>query len=275
MDFNKRPMSLLGYIFCELEVGETYNRKARIFLTRPGEKSIVGRNWIYYLQFSIEPKTKDKVYNSMKIFSKEEVKQNRKRKEEMKVQFPNLFHRSGKIKHHKIHARFHEGAMVKKQKGSRVPIQQQESVKKEINRRLQEDHIVKLGDIKEDIFLQLTVITVKKDSSVKIALDARELNKKVVKDKYPMPNLDSLMDTMAEHVRRGPGKNFFSTLDKTYDYGQVELISDTSRQCIVQIIGGEATGIYGFATGFYGLTTMPTGMHRKMGLTHAGISKTF
>ena len=70
-------MSLLGYIFCELEVGETYNRKARIFVTRPGEKSIVGRNWINYLQFSIEPKTKDKVYNSMKILGKFE---NEKRK---------------------------------------------------------------------------------------------------------------------------------------------------------------------------------------------------
>ena len=36
VDFNKRPVNLLGYIFCELEVGEKYIRKARILVSRPG-----------------------------------------------------------------------------------------------------------------------------------------------------------------------------------------------------------------------------------------------
>ena len=82
----------------------------------------------------------------------------------------------GRTKYHKIHARLHGGAVIKQQKGRRVPIQIQEAVKKEIKRLLQEGHIVKAGEIKEYVFLQPTVITVKKDRSVKIALDARELN---------------------------------------------------------------------------------------------------
>ena len=40
---------------------------------------------------------------------------------------------------------------------------------------MQEGHIVKVQELKEDVFLQPTVITVKKDRSVKIAFDAREL----------------------------------------------------------------------------------------------------
>ena len=117
---------------------------------------------------------------------------------------------------------------------------------------------MKVDEIKEDVFLQPSRSTVKKDRSVKIALDARELNRNVAKDKYPMPNLDTVMDMIAEHVAKKTGQTFYTTLDMTYAYGQVELSKDTARQCTFQIVGGEATGIYRFITGFFGLNTMPT-----------------
>ena len=44
VDFNKRPVNLPGYIFCQLEVGGKYIREARILVARPGTKSIVGRD---------------------------------------------------------------------------------------------------------------------------------------------------------------------------------------------------------------------------------------
>ena len=81
-------------------------------------------------------------------------------------------------------------------------------MKTEKNWLLQVGHIVKVQDIKEDVFLQPTVITDKKDRSVKTALDVRELNKIVVKDKYPIPNLDNLMDIIAEHVEQNQGRPF-------------------------------------------------------------------
>ena len=165
--------------------------------------------------------------------------------------------------------------MVRQQKGRRVPIQLQDAVNEEVSRLLQEGHIVRVQELKEDVFLQPTVITVKKDRSVNIALDARELNKNVVKDKYPMPNLDNLMDMIAKHVEQGPGETCFTTLDMTYAYGQVEVSEETSRHCNFQIIGGKATRIYRFVTGFYGLTTMPTEFQRIMDLTLAGITNTF
>ena len=193
----------------------------------------------------------------------------------MKLEFPDLFERRGKVKQHKIHARLHKDTVVKQQKGRRVPIQLQDAVNKEISRLIQEGHIVRVQELKEDVFLQPTVTTVNKDRGVKIALDARELNKNVVKDNYPMPNLDNLMDMIAEHQEQGPGETFFTTLDMMYAYGQVELSEETSRHCNFQIIGGKATGIYRFVTGFYGLTTMPTEFQRIIDLTLAGITNTF
>ena len=121
---------------------------------------------------------------------------------------------------------------MKQQKGRRAPIQLQEPVKSELNRLLQEGHIGKKRDIKKDVFLQSTVINFKQNWSVRIALDAREQNKNVVKDKYPIPNLDNLMEMIAEHVKQGPGKTY--ALDLTYTYGQVELSEATSRQCNFQ-----------------------------------------
>ena len=140
---------------------------------------------------------------------------------------------------------------------------------------MQEGYTVKVHEIKEDGFLQPTVITVKKDRSLKNALDARETSKNVIKDKYPMPSLDNLMDMIAEHVEQGPGETFFTTLDMTYAYGQMELSEETSRHCNFQIIGSKATGTYRFVTGVYGLATMPTEFHRIIDFTLAGITNTF
>ena len=46
---------------------------------------------------------------------------------------------------------------------------------------LMKGHIENLDGIKEDVFIQPTVITVKKDRSVKIALDERAQNEAIVK----------------------------------------------------------------------------------------------
>ena len=65
---------------------------------------------------------------------------------------------------------------------------------------LHEGHIKQVNDIKDDVFISPTVITVKKDRSVKRALNARALNQATEKDKYQMPNLENLFDMVAEKL---------------------------------------------------------------------------
>ena len=84
---------------------------------------------------------------------------------EMQAEFPDLFARQGRIKHHKRHARLHEVTVIKQQRPPRTNPTARTLKKKEINRLLQEGHEVQ--DIKEDVFLQPTVITAKKDRSVR------------------------------------------------------------------------------------------------------------
>ena len=120
-------------------------------------------------------------------------------------EFPKLFERRGKVKNHKVRINFETDAEITQQKGRRIPFQLQRAVDKEIGRLLKEGHIEKINEIKDDVFIQPTVITVKKDRSLKIALDARVLNRAIDKDKYQMPNLENL-DKVAEKLGSENGK---------------------------------------------------------------------
>ena len=81
---------------------------------------------------------------------------------------------------------------------------------------LKEGHIEKINEIKDDVFIQPTVITVKKDRSVKIALDARALNQAIDidninnTDKYQMSNLENLLDMVNEKLDKEKGIAWFS-----------------------------------------------------------------
>ena len=81
--------------------------------------------------------------------------------------------------------------------------------------------------MKDDVFVQRTVITVKRDKSIKVALDARVMNEK--KDKYQMRNLDDLLSPLAEVITQdGEGEVWFTSVDLKYAFGQVLLNSELS-----------------------------------------------
>ena len=146
-------------------------------------------------------------------------------------QFENLFNRVGKIKNYRVHADFFETLTPIQQKGRRVPITLQEKVDKEIDKLLQQGHIEKLNECSDKYFVSPIVITVKKDRSVNLALESWELNKQVHKNKYQMPNIEELMDTVGQTIsKRKPGEVYFSTMDLTYAYGQLPLSPETSIQ---------------------------------------------
>ena len=80
------------------------------------------------------------------------------------------------------------------------------------------------------------VITVKKDKSVKIALDARALNNAFVKDKYLMSILEHSVDLMAEQLdNKKQGKSLYTSLDMRYALGQVPFDEETAKHCNFQI----------------------------------------
>ena len=270
VDFNGKQLNLLGYVFCELQVGDSYIRKARVLVARKGYKSIIGREWLSTLRFSFTQEKGELEVNS--IDKDEELSEETK---QFVKDFPKLFSRKGKIKNHQVKINLKNEARVSQQKGRRIPIQLQKAVDDEIKRLLKEGHIEKIDEIKDNVFIQPTVITVKKDRSVKIALDARALNQAIDKDKYQMPNLENLLDMVAEKLDSEDGEAWYSSVDMTYAYGRIPLHQLTAKHCNFQIIGGESTGTYRFVTGFYGLTVMPTEFQKVMATLLARFREVF
>ena len=155
VDFNGKPLNILGYVFCELQVGNQY-------VARQGVKSMIGREWLSTLKLEIAPKSQDKGECIVNSIEKEECE---KLSDETKMfvkEFPELFSRKGKIKNHKVKITIKDEAKITQQKGRRVPIQLQKSVDAEIKRLLAEGHIEKIDKISDNVFIQSTVITVKK-----------------------------------------------------------------------------------------------------------------
>ena len=78
------------------------------------------------------------------------------------------------------------------------------------------------------------VITVK-IKSVKIALDSRALNSEIVKDKYKMPNLEHLVDLVAEQLdNKKQEKPLYTSLNMRYAYAQVPLDENKAKHCNFQ-----------------------------------------
>ena len=155
VDFNKRKVNLLGYVFCQLEVGESKMQKARILVAERGAKSLIGRDWLNAFNYKlVSPNQNEGKPIIFKITSgttkpikttkpSETTKPenwNDKQNEQIKLKqhFKALFEREGKLNKHKVRIEFKQNAKITQQKGRRVPVQLQEAVEKEIERLLEE-----------------------------------------------------------------------------------------------------------------------------------------
>ena len=153
-----------------MKVGCKEIPKARVLIAPDGHRSLVGRDWLRSLQYEFTAKENETSESTSTIFL---VQSSNTELEEAKRKFPKVFSRKGRVKDYNIKIEFLPGAKITQQKGRRIPLQLQSAVDCEIKRLLKDGHIAEVKQIKDDVFIQPTVITVKKDRSVKIALDAR------------------------------------------------------------------------------------------------------
>ena len=98
----------------------------------------------------------------------------------------------------------------------------------------------------------------KKDKSVKRALDARKFNEACVKRKTAMPNLEELISKISAEITKNNGEIWMSKIDSEYAYGLAKLSKEAAKHCVFSIIGGDCTGYYRFKKDFHGLSDIPT-----------------
>ena len=111
----------------------------------------------------------------------------------LNTKFKKLFTENHTVNGLEVKIQLKEDAKLIQQKGRPIPIHLQQSVGKEIEKLIKQGHIEKANNIDENCFVSPAVITVKKDKSIKIALDSRKLNEITVKRKAQMPNMEELI----------------------------------------------------------------------------------
>ena len=113
----------------------------------------------------------------------------------------------------------------------------------ELDRLIKSGHLERLETIEDDCFVSPVVITVKKDKTVKIALDARKLNNSCVKKRPHMPNMEELLNQIsAELSRNNHDPIWISVIDLDYAYGQMKLAPETSKHCNFAVTGENMNG---------------------------------
>ena len=188
-------------------------------------------------------------------------------KQKFYSKFKDLFDRQGESKNHTVKTKFKYPLCPIQEKGRRTPIHIQDKVQAELDKLLA-NYIEKLDKRTSDCFIAPIVITVKKENSIKLALDAKPINRQLYKNKYQMPNVDELIDGVSQIITvTSEGSLYFTVLDLKYAYSQIRLTADTAKQCNFNIVGGQATGTYRFLTGFYGLADMPAEFQKAMDRT--------
>ena len=174
-------------------------------------------------------------------------------------------------------SKFHKDFKPRHQKCRRIPINLQKKVYNEPKKLLDEKHIVKLTNCPDKYFISPIVVIVKKDQTIELALDSKVLNKDIHKNKYQMPNIDTLIESISQQISAPASQNttYFSTLDLKYAYSQLNLDTNTANDCNFNIISDHLTGTYRFQTGFYGLTDMPAEFQKAMDYSLFGLNNTY
>ena len=97
------------------------------------------------------------------------------------------------------------------------------------------------------------VIVGKKGGEKRLCVNYRKLNKLTEKDRYPLPRIDDLLDSLG-------GATWFSTMDLASGFWQVQMAKEDIKKTAFII----ANGLYEFTVMPFGLNNAPSTFQRLM-----------
>ena len=92
------------------------------------------------------------------------------------------------------------------QKGRPIPMYFQNNIRCELEKLIEKGDLEKANQTTENCFVSPAVITIKKDKSVKIALDSGKLNKSCMKRKTTMQNMEKFVSKISAEITKSSGE---------------------------------------------------------------------
>ena len=148
-----------------------------LLITKAKSSPLMGLDWMQRLKINLSSNNEAIQIHNLKLDNTD--------KKIIKLQndFKNLFYNSREIKNLSTKVQLKEGAQIIQQKGRPIPIHLQDQVALELKRLIKHGYLERATEITEVCFVSPAVITVKKDKSMKTALDSRKLNEVTKKEK--------------------------------------------------------------------------------------------
>ena len=229
--FSNEPIHALGILQTSNQSNKWYANPIEIQVVTDDYRPLLDRDLFPALGLSIQQSNDQTTINQVE-------QEYCPIKKQIAIDFPDLISRIGKSKVHMVRSKFQRNYTPSHQRGRRVPINLLDKVSDELKKLSEQGHIEKVQECSDKNFISPIVITVKKDKSVKLALDSKVLNKAIHKNKYQMPNIDTLIDSISQHINDSNHREnvYFSTIDLKYAYSQLNLHPDTARHCNCNII---------------------------------------
>ena len=141
------------------------------------------------------------------------------RRQKIINEYEDLFKNNHKIKDLTIDIQLNKNTKPIQQNGRPVPKHFQKPAKHEMEKLIEKRHLEKADKSTENCFISPAIITIRKDKSVKIALDSRNLNEACVERKAAMPNMEELISKTSSEITKNNVEIWMSKIDSDYAYG--------------------------------------------------------
>ena len=164
--FSNDIFKIVGVINTSIQCNDWIATGVDVTVVEHGHRPIIGRDLFSKLGFSLTQLKQVANIDQNQCLIKKQIA----------FDFPGLITRIGKSLKHSVKSTFHKQFTPTHQK-CRVPINLQPLVNAELKKLLDEKHIIKLNNCSDKNFISPIVITVKRDKTVKLALDSKILNK--------------------------------------------------------------------------------------------------
>lgn len=111
----------------------------------------------------------------------------------------------------------------------------------------------KIIRISESEYVSPIVLTRKKTGEIRLCIDYRELNKLLIRDNYPLPNIEDLIDSLT-------GKKYFTALDLKNGFYHIKMAEDSVKYTAFTT----PFGLYEYLHMPFGLKVAPSRFQRYL-----------